>query len=123
MPWRRSRCGCSGGRRSRCGSSWPPSATEPSQRSQRPSLAPRPRAFLLLADRERVVDSDADTLRAIAGAADGPDLLVHARWCELLGREALTQRFFHALELAVDRPRGERWRATFPPTTRARSPS
>jgi len=31
------------------------------------------------------------------------DILVHARWCEVLGREALTRSFFRALEGAVGR--------------------
>jgi hypothetical protein len=65
-------------------------------------LSPAPRAALLVVDRRHVVDSDAETLRALAAAADGVDLLVHVRWHELLGREALTQRFFRALETAVD---------------------
>jgi hypothetical protein len=65
-------------------------------------LAPVPRAALLLVDRPHVVDSDAETVRALAAAADGVDLLVHVRWHELLGREALTQRFFRALESAVE---------------------
>src|SRR5262249_25891643 len=63
--------------------------------------APRARVSQLLVDRTRVVDSDAETLRAVSAASDGLDVLVHARWCELLGREALTQRFFRALEHAV----------------------
>lgn len=65
-------------------------------------LAPRPHASTLVVDRTRIVDSDAESLRSLAGAGDGLDLLVHARWCELLGREALTQRFFRALAHAVD---------------------
>ncbi len=64
-------------------------------------IAPRRRASVLLVDRTHIVDSDAEAVRALAATADGPDLLVHARWCELLGREAVTQRFFRALERTV----------------------
>lgn len=64
-------------------------------------IAPRRRASVLVVDRTRVVDSDAEAVRALAATADGPDLLVHSRWCELLGREAITQRFFRALEKSV----------------------
>ena len=66
------------------------------------TIAPRAKASLLIASRTRVLDSDAETVRALAGAADAVDLLAHARWCEILGREALTRRFFRALEQTVD---------------------
>jgi hypothetical protein len=65
------------------------------------TLTPAPRASLLVTSRERVLDSDAEALRSLAAASDGVDLLVHARWCEILGREAVTNRFFRALEHAV----------------------
>jgi hypothetical protein len=65
-------------------------------------LAPQPQTALLCYDRTRIVDSDAETLRAMAAASEGVDLLVHLRWHELLGREAITQRFFRALEGSVD---------------------
>lgn len=65
-------------------------------------IAPRRHASALIFDRTTVVDSDAETLRALAGAGDGLDLLAHARWCELLGREAITRRFFRALEGTVE---------------------
>jgi methylase of polypeptide subunit release factors len=63
-----------------------------------------PRVSALLANRRAIVDSDADTLRALAStpAAIGRDILVHARWVEILGRESLTNRFYRALEQAVD---------------------
>jgi hypothetical protein len=64
-------------------------------------IAPRRHASVLVVDRSRIVDSDAETLRSLAGAHEGPDLLVHGRWCELLGREAVTRRFFRALERTV----------------------
>lgn len=62
-----------------------------------------PRVVALIANREQLVDSDAETLRSLAAAAAGNarDLLVHARWVEVLGRGALTRRFYRALESSV----------------------
>ncbi len=68
-----------------------------------------PRLSALVADPARVLDSDADTLRALATAPapDGPlavgdDRRRHARWIDALGRDALGARFYHALEHTVD---------------------
>ena len=52
-------------------------------------------------DPSHVLDSDAETLAAMQSAGVGTDLLVHFRWCELLGRDALTRRFYRELERAV----------------------
>lgn len=60
-----------------------------------------PRVRAIVADRNRLVDSDAETLRALAAAVGTRDLLVHARWVEILGRDALTARFYRRLERAV----------------------
>jgi hypothetical protein len=60
-----------------------------------------PRLAALVAHRDRVVASDAESLCALAAAAGGDDLLVHTRWCELLGREALSRRFYRTLEQRV----------------------
>ena len=61
-----------------------------------------PKVCALVADRARVADSDADTLRSLAAAAEGSrDLLVHARWIDVLGREALGARFYRGLDSAV----------------------
>lgn len=60
-----------------------------------------PRVAALVANRTRLVDSDAETLRALGAAAGDRDLLTHARWAEILGRGALTVRFYRALERAV----------------------
>ncbi len=64
-----------------------------------------PRVAALLANRRSIVDSDAETLRALCttSAATGRDILVHARWVEILGRESLTIRFYRALEQSVNR--------------------
>ena len=60
-----------------------------------------PRVAALIAHRQHLVDSDAETIRALAAAAGARDLLTHARWVEVLGREALTVRFYRALEGAI----------------------
>jgi len=60
-----------------------------------------PRVVALLVDRRHVVDSDAETLCALAAAAGGSDVLTHARWLDVLGRESLTRRFYRALERVV----------------------
>ena len=61
-----------------------------------------PRVHALVADRRRVVQSDAETLAALAAAREGVDLLTHERWCEVLGRDALTRRFYRELERLVE---------------------
>ena len=64
-----------------------------------------PRVLALLADRNRILDSDAETLAMLASIGDGrgdADVLTHTRWVEVLGREALTRRFYRALETRVD---------------------
>ena len=59
------------------------------------------RVSALSVDTTHVADSDAETLAAMAAAAAGVDLLVHHRWRELLGRDALTRRFYRELEAVV----------------------
>ena len=64
-----------------------------------------PRIAALLVDRARVVDSDGETLATLFAATDtrsDADVLTHARWVEVLGREALTRRFYRALEVRVE---------------------
>ncbi len=61
-------------------------------------LAPtRPRVRALVTDCARVTESDADTLAALAGTAGGDDVATYARWLEVLGREAVTRRFYLAV--------------------------
>ncbi|HKH92656.1 MAG TPA: DNA methyltransferase [Gemmatimonadaceae bacterium] len=60
-----------------------------------------PRLNALVARRDQVVASDAESLSALAAAAGDDDLLTHTRWCELLGREALSRRFYRTLEQRV----------------------
>ena len=64
-----------------------------------------PRVAALVAQRDRIVDSDAETLATLAAAADpraDADVLTHQRWLEILGREALTRRFYRSLEIRVE---------------------
>lgn len=62
----------------------------------------RPRIFALLADRRRISDSDAQTFCALASLDTSSDSLTHLRWTEILGREAITIRFFRALRSVID---------------------
>ncbi len=60
-----------------------------------------PRVLALVARHDLVVASDAEMVRLLAATSAGEDLLVHARWCEVLGREALSRRFYRVLEQRV----------------------
>lgn len=60
-----------------------------------------PRIAVLRLDRTHVVDSDADTLRALAAVTELDDALRHARFSDILKRDALSTRFYHALEQTV----------------------
>ena len=66
-----------------------------------PAPGVRVRVAALSVDAAHVTDSDGETLAAMADAASGVDLLVHHRWRELLGRDALTRRFYRELEGVV----------------------
>lgn len=57
----------------------------------------RPRVRALVTDCARVTESDADTLAALAATAGADDVATYARWLEVLGREAVTRRFFLAV--------------------------
>ncbi|HUF30388.1 MAG TPA: hypothetical protein VMM77_06950, partial [Gemmatimonadaceae bacterium] len=63
----------------------------------------RPKVVALRVDPLRVLASDAETACALAAAPEGggADVEVHARWLEILGRDALTARFYQALEELV----------------------
>jgi hypothetical protein len=47
--------------------------------------------------------SDEETLAALASSLHGVDLEIHGRWIEILGREAISCRFFLALQGLVIR--------------------
>lgn len=61
----------------------------------------RPRILSLVCNRDRLFESDAETLCALASAVSDSDLLTHSRWLDILGREAITRRFFRTLEKTV----------------------
>ncbi|MDQ6872103.1 MAG: N-6 DNA methylase [Gemmatimonadota bacterium] len=61
----------------------------------------RTRIASLVCNRERLFESDAETLCALASATSDSDLLTHSRWLDILGREAITRRFFRILEKTV----------------------
>lgn len=67
-----------------------------------PPLSGESRTLALAVDTRRVQDSDAETLAAMADARGGGDALAYQRWRELLGRDALTRRFYRELERAVN---------------------
>lgn len=60
------------------------------------------RVAALRVECRRVLDSDAETLRALAAVNERDDLLRHARFTDILRRDALGIRFYRALEQAVD---------------------
>ncbi|HEY1065645.1 MAG TPA: hypothetical protein VGE52_06040, partial [Pirellulales bacterium] len=59
------------------------------------------RIAALRVNRKKIVDSDADTIRALAGVPRDNDRLVHARWTDILKRDALSARFYRTLEKLV----------------------
>ena len=60
-----------------------------------------PRLAVLTTTPEHVLDSDAQTVAAIATAWDADPSLTCLRWHDLLGRHAIGRRFFRALEIHV----------------------
>jgi hypothetical protein len=65
------------------------------------TTASRTRVVSLLCNQDRLFESDAETLCALSAAAGDTDLLTHARWVDVLGREAITRRFFRTLQAVV----------------------
>ena len=61
----------------------------------------RIRIASLVCRSDLVVQSDAETLCMLSAVAGESDLLTHARWLDVLGREAITSRFFRVLEKTV----------------------
>ncbi len=61
----------------------------------------RTRVVSLVCNQDRVIESDAETLCALSAAAADTDLTTHARWLDVLGREAITRRFFRSLRAVV----------------------
>ncbi|MEX2181570.1 MAG: DNA methyltransferase [Gemmatimonadaceae bacterium] len=52
-------------------------------------------------DPAAVRESDAETFAALAGCGETLDLMIHRRWRETLGRDALSRRFYRELEERV----------------------
>lgn len=63
----------------------------------------RPKVAALIVRLDQIVDSDCETICALAAAATDSDLLTHCRWLEILGRESVSRRFFRELERQVGR--------------------
>lgn len=61
-----------------------------------------PRTRALVCERARVIESDVETLCALASAQGQVDVMMYCRWTEILGREALTRRFYATLEGVVE---------------------
>jgi Eco57I restriction-modification methylase len=61
----------------------------------------KPRIQSLVCDRDHLYESDSETLCALASAAGESDLLTHSRWLDILGREAITRRFFRTLQQTI----------------------
>ena len=66
-----------------------------------PAPGERTRISALSIDVDHISASDAETVAAMADATGSVDVLVHHRWRELLGRDALTRRFYRELEGVV----------------------
>ena len=65
------------------------------------STVSRTRVVSLLCNQEKLFESDTETLCALSTAAGDTDLTTHARWVDVLGREAITRRFFRTLQAVV----------------------
>jgi hypothetical protein len=60
------------------------------------------RIAALVVKASEFLPSDGDALDAVKGSLSGTsDLEAHAQWMEILGRESITRRFFHALQALV----------------------
>ncbi|HET7631691.1 MAG TPA: DNA methyltransferase [Gemmatimonadaceae bacterium] len=60
-----------------------------------------PGVHSLIVDRAHVADSDAETVCALAAAPHTNDLMLHLGWVEVLGRDALSRRFYAELRECV----------------------
>ena len=65
------------------------------------SAGSRVRIASLTCRTDKLYASDAETLCALAAVVGESDLVTHSRWLDVLGREAITRRFFSALQGAV----------------------
>ena len=65
------------------------------------SMRSRTRVSALIVDLKNIVDSDAETVCALAAARSESSALTYSRWCEILGRDSINRRFFRELERVV----------------------
>ena len=65
------------------------------------STPSRVRVASLVCKTDNLYRSDAETLGALSAVVDESDLVTHSRWLDVLGREAITRRFFSALQGVV----------------------
>ncbi|MFL5639965.1 MAG: Eco57I restriction-modification methylase domain-containing protein [Gemmatimonadaceae bacterium] len=61
----------------------------------------RTRLLSLVCRPANLNESDAETLCSLSAAVDDSDLLTHARWLDVLGREAITGKFFRTLKAVI----------------------
>jgi hypothetical protein len=61
----------------------------------------RVRVASLMCRADKLYTSDAETLCALSAVRGETDLVTHAGWLDVLGREAITRRFFAALQSVV----------------------
>lgn len=61
----------------------------------------RVRVASLVCRADKLYTSDAETLCALSAVVGESDLVTHSRWLDILGREAITRRFFSALQRVV----------------------
>ena len=59
------------------------------------------RVVSLLCREDKLYKSDAETLCALCAVVGESTLVTHSRWLDVLGREAITRRFFAALQAVV----------------------
>jgi hypothetical protein len=60
-----------------------------------------PRVAALIAGIDAIVDSDAETFLSLADISSPSDLLTHARYADVLGRNSVTRRFYTSLRSCV----------------------
>jgi hypothetical protein len=65
------------------------------------STPSRVRVASLVCRADNLYTSDAETLCALSAVVGESDLVTHSRWLDVLGREAITRRFFSALQGVV----------------------
>jgi hypothetical protein len=60
-----------------------------------------PRVAALVVGIDSIVDSDAETFLSLADISSASDLLTHARYADVLGRNSVTRRFYASLRSCV----------------------